>query len=174
MKRIILTTLITALALAADAQVYLGGGLHFWDNDNERSRTISITPEIGYRVNKSFAFGTSIGYEHLKEKGVHSDTYSVAPYLRHIVYSVNGFDLFWEGRLEFCYYDPRNAKSGYCIGIGARPGISYTINGHFRLSAYAGFFGYRHCEKEFKHPKYEQGLGLSLTNELALSFHYCF
>ena len=174
MKRFILAAAIMVLSIAADAQIFIGGGMRFWDNDDDDRTTISVTPEIGYRVNRRFAFGADIGYEYSKEKSIHSDTYSIAPYLRHFVYSFNGFDLFWEGTLEFCYYVPSKGKEGYCIGIGAKPGISYTINRHFCLSAYTGFFGYRHCEKEFNHPKYEAGLGVSLINDLTFSFHYYF
>ena len=174
MRSFILTAAIIAFAATADAQIYIGGGLRFWDNNDDDRRTISFTPDIGYRVSRRFAFGAGIGYEYRKEKGVHSDTYSVVPYLRHYVYSFNGFDLFWEGTLEFCYYDPGEGKNAYCIGIGGKPGISYTINEHFCISACAGFLGYRHCEEEFTHPKYEPGLGFSLTNDLAFSFHYYF
>ena len=156
------------------AQIYVGGGIEFWDNNDDHRTSISFTPEVGYRVSKHFAFGTAVGYEYSKEKGFHSDTYIARPYLKHYVYSFKGFDLLWEATLEFCYYDPSNSSSGYCIGIGAKPGISYTINKHFCISAYIGFFGYRHCEKEFIHPEFESGLGLKLKNELAFTFHYLF
>ena len=174
MRRFILTAAIMVSAIVADAQVYIGGGMRFWDNDDDDRTTISVTPEIGYRFSRRFALGTGMGYEYGKEKGIHSDTYSITPYLRHFIYSFNGFDIFWEGTIEFYYYVPEKGRDGYSIGIGARPGISYTIDRHFCLSAYTGFFGYRHCEREFNHPKYEGGLGLSLTNDLTFSFHYYF
>jgi hypothetical protein len=174
MRRTALVLLLSFLASGSIAQVYIGGGIRFWDNNDDGKRSISFTPDVGYRASKRFAFGAVFGYEYSKHKGMHSDTYSTAPYLRHFVYTFNGLDLFWEATLEFCYYDPNKGKSGYCIGIGAKPGISYTINEHFCLSAYMGFFGYRHCRKGFTHPQYEPGLGLSLTNDLGFSFHYYF
>lgn len=174
MKRVIFTAITAIIVIAGNAQVYIGGGLKFWDNNDDKRTTISVTPEVGYRVSKRFAFGACLGYEYSKSEGVHTDSYSVEPYLRHFIYSFNNFDLFWEGTLEFCYVDPNNAESGYCLGIGAKPGISYTINDHFCITAFVGFFGYRHCEKEFKHPKFEPGLGISLVNDLSFSFHYYF
>lgn len=174
MRRNLLAIIIAALAVTTHAQVYLGGGIRFWDNNDDNRRTISVTPEIGYRVSKRFAFGAGIGYEYSNLQGSHSDTYSVKPYLRHYIYSIKGLELFWEGTFEFCYYDPSEGKSAYCIGIGVKPGIGYAINEHFTISAYIGFFGYRHCEAGFAHPEYEPGLGLSITNNLTFCFDYYF
>ena len=174
MKRFVLTTIATVAALAVNAQVYIGGGVRFWDNNDDNRTTISLTPEVGYRVSKRFAFGAALGYEYSKDNGVRTDSYHAAPYLRHFIYSRNRLDLFWEATLEFCYADPSNGASAYCLGIGAKPGISYAISDHLTISAFVGFFGYRHCERGFKHPRYEPGLGVSLVNDLAFSFHYYF
>lgn len=172
MKKFIITAAFIILTTVCSAQVYFGGGIKFWDNSDDNRTTISFTPEVGYRVSERFAFGAKLGYEYNKEKGAHTDNYSAEPYLRHFIYTINNFDLFWEGTLELCYSDPSDRASGYCLGIGAKPGISYTINEHFCITAFIGFFGYRHCDKDFTHPRYEAGLGINFINELAFSFYY--
>ena len=174
MKKFVLTAVIAALSASAGAQVYIGGGIRFWDNNDDKRTTISFTPEVGYRASKRFAFGAQLGYEYSKENGSRSNIYSATPYLRHYLYTSNGLEIFWNAMLEFCYIDPSKGRSGYCLGIGASPGISYKLSRHFSVSAYLGFIGYRHREREVPHPRHEPGLGLSFSNDLSFNFHYHF
>lgn len=174
MRKFLYVIFFITFAINGNAQVYIGGEISFWDNNDDHETTISVIPEVGYRVSKRFAAGAKAGYGYSKVKGVHTDSYIIEPYLRHIPYSKNGFEIYWDGTLELSFIDPSNARSGYCLGIGAKPGIGYIINGHFGITANLGFIGYRHCERNFKHPKYKPGLGFSFLNDLSFSLYYHF
>lgn len=174
MKKIITSMALTIFTLTTYAQGYAGGGMTFWYNDKDNRTTIAFTPEIGYRASKRFAFGVSLGYRHNKEKETRSDVYSVAPYIRHYLYSLNELDLLWDGIIEYSYTDTRNNGHGNTIGIGVKPGISYTINKHFCITAHIGFIGYRHCDRKAITEENTPGLGLRLYNELNFTFHYHF
>lgn len=174
MKTIVTTFLLALLAFSVEAQSYIGGGIGFWYNDKENRTTITFTPEIGYRVSRRFAFGARIGYEHNKDKDTRNDTYTLAPYLKHYLYSYKDLDLLWDGTVEYSYIDSRKDGGGNCIGVGVKPGISYTINSHFCITAHFGFIGYRHCDNNIINAGNDAGLGFKFHNELHFSFHYHF
>ena len=173
MKKFILATFII-FTTTINAQVYIGGGVSFWDNNDDDRRSISFTPEVGFRINPRVAFGANIGYEYLKEKGARNEVFTFSPYMRIFLYSLKNVDLFWDSTVGIKHINPHNSKAGNCIEIGVKPGISYTFNHHFCVTASMGFVGYRHCERDFGNTKYEPGLGFRLINELAFSFHYYF
>ena len=60
MKKMILVLAAMAIAVCANAQIYLGGSMHFQASDNIDAN-FTIKPEVGYSFNDSMAVGASLG-----------------------------------------------------------------------------------------------------------------
>ena len=82
MKKIVLALALVGGTLAADAQVYLGGKLGLWST-KDKETNVTLAPEIGYKLNKDFALGTSINYSLNDPKGDKNNTsvFEFNPYL---------------------------------------------------------------------------------------------
>lgn len=82
-------------ALAAQAQeMYLGGGISLWRNDDTERTKFSISPDFGYNFNSRWAVGAELVFSHESgEKDYSCNAFALAPYAR---YS------FYETRLSVC------------------------------------------------------------------------
>ena len=61
MKKILMTLAVAFVAIAANAQVYVGGGVGIGsskEGSHDAVTTYKVLPEIGYNVNKDVAIGT--------------------------------------------------------------------------------------------------------------------
>lgn len=83
MKKFLMTLVAAfAVAMSANAQVYVGGGfgINGVDNGNTTVTTYKFIPEVGYNFNENWAAGVAFGWEGASKGG--TKTLEVNPYAR--------------------------------------------------------------------------------------------
>lgn len=162
---------VVMVALSMKAQVYVGGTVSFWhNNDNFESTWFTIAPEIGYNFNEKWAVGGNIGFSYEKIDDVKTTGFAIAPYARYSYYENKIVRLFLDGGfgISTSKIGDNDALTGFEIGI--KPGIAIKLNDKFSLVAKCGFLGYRE-----DYMLGVNGAGLALTSEdLSFGFHYEF
>ena len=193
-KVLMLVVLALASFSVANAQFYVGGSLgishtkvDFGDAD-QSGTSFKILPEVGYQLNKHWAFGLDVGFT----KGyaalgafdpsdykamanavisagadISSDdmidvdlkAFRFAPYARYIILQKGHFELFVDGILGFNFIKgiPQGASSAglseetdkyTSFEVNFRPGVSYAITDHIKLTAKVGSFGYQQLKQK--------------------------
>jgi hypothetical protein len=64
MKKMLLTLLVAISALAANAQMYVGGEVGLWRNNDAHSTDFVVRPEVGFQLSDSWAIGLNVGFAH--------------------------------------------------------------------------------------------------------------
>ena len=142
MKKVFLTLALMLTTMVASAQFYVGGGVSFTNNkisDTENTEFI-MSPEIGYRLDKSFAIGAILEYQSIEDE---MTSYAIAPYLRCNMLKKGNFSFFTDFAIELGKIKPENGDSQFCWGAGIKPGIGYTLSNHCSLAAHLGWIGVR-------------------------------
>ena len=65
MKKVLMTLAVAFIAVAANAQVYVGGNVGIASSkigDADAVTTYKVLPEIGYNINQNWAIGTTAGW----------------------------------------------------------------------------------------------------------------
>ena len=57
MKKFVILLFVAMAALSAKAQVYVGGTVALWHNDDLDATTFALNPEVGYNLNEKLAIG---------------------------------------------------------------------------------------------------------------------
>lgn len=168
MKKVFLTAIFAVCAMAASAQLYVGGGLGFSKEDNNGAKTTewSIRPEIGYTVNDNWAFGVALGYTDVKDQ---QSTFSVEPYARWTFFRADALSIFADGAVSIDRVKPEVGESTTGWGIAVKPGVAYAINENFSVVAHVGALGYWDRDNDIK----EYGVSFDST-DLSFSLYYSF
>ena len=133
MKKLVLVLAAMAIAVCANAQIYLGGSLHFQASDNI-STNFTIKPEVGYSFNDSMAVGASLGLGFYS----HNTLLTFSPYFRWSFVHFGPASLFLDGGFDMGgIIDER-----FRFAIGVRPGIAFHITDHLSAVGHLGFLGY--------------------------------
>ena len=66
MKKIVILLFVAMVALSAKAQVYVGGTVSLWHNDDVDATTFTLNPEVGYNLNEKWAVGGILTFSHSK------------------------------------------------------------------------------------------------------------
>ena len=175
MKKIAVLCLILMSALAVKAQVYVGGAVGFWHNDDLDATSFEISPEVGYNINENWAIGATLGFAHEKvsKEGikVKANAFAFAPYARFTFFESKVVRLFIDGGMCVSTYKMKGFDSESGFEIGLKPGISLKLSEHFNFVTKYGFLGYR---DEYL-GKGSDGYGFALSSEdLTIGFHYEF
>lgn len=178
MKKILTLVFMAIVSLSAMAEdLYVGGSLNFWRNSTDEHTTITILPEIGYKLNKTWDLGMQIGYQH-DEVGADDDKvignfFQIAPYARCTFYQVGIVDLFVDGGFGILTgktrYHGESSDAATAWNIGFKPGVAVNINSKFSLLAHFGFLGYEGANDGAKSIGKKEGFGLRFSGD-ALSF----
>lgn len=181
MKKIVLTLMVALMAMSASAQIYVGGSLGFtsgkgniadFDNDT-KTTTFKILPEIGYELSESWSIGTVIGYEYKKVDDLKVNTFAVAPYARYSFFKSDLVRLFVDGGFGFSTAKAKDVDDALnSWNIGLKPGLAVKLSDNFCLVAKYGFFGYE-SSKMGDAKTHNFGLNLD-SEELSFGFHYIF
>ena len=105
MKKLCLTMFVAVLAIGAQAQVYVGGGIGLgtakYDNgfDDESVTLYKLQPEIGYVFDDNFAVGVAFGWAGATKNGQKS--VSINPYVRYTFAKFNMVSVFVDGTVGY-------------------------------------------------------------------------
>lgn len=144
MKKIFALAAAAMMALAVNAQVYVGGNLGFSsakaDKDADAVKVLTINPEIGYNLSET----QSVGAELLFKNAVDSyKSYGIGVYYRQAVYTAGELSFFVQPEVSFAAVKPEGAdETGSTFSIGVMPGIKYNLSDKFSVVATCGLLNY--------------------------------
>lgn len=183
MKKIMMTMAAAMVAVAMNAQVYVGGSLGFasYDNGNKTQTAFKFLPEIGYNFDENMAVGITLGYTQgstdaawlLNDPSEDVKTFSVAPYLRYTFAKTGKVSFFADGRFEYAHIDNDGAKAN-AFGVGIVPGISVALTDNLSFVSHIGFLGYQQAKADVDGAKAVSTFGLDIDNGLSFGLYYNF
>lgn len=80
MKKFVILLFVAMAALSAKAQVYVGGTVALWHNDDLDATTFALNPEVGYNLNEKLAIGGVLTFAHSKLDEGKYNAFALAPY----------------------------------------------------------------------------------------------
>ena len=206
MKKILLSMLTIAFAVTANAQLWIGGGIGFNSGStkniadtettsNKDSLTLSISPKIGYRINKldvglKFTYATTRLYPD-KEKSDNNwnqtTSYGASAFARYAFISVGDFSLRAVADISVGVSAPKTSKGDKdkepkitdgdkttAVAFNLYPMMSYSFSDHFELEAELNFLGVSaaFAQKSIDDDKVDKSvnyssIGLAINNNAA-------
>lgn len=203
MKKLFLTVAVAAVALAANAQVYVGGELGFWRSTDKNHTSLAIKPEVGYQLSDKWDLGIGIGYNYdYVGKGkidgstvskVKVNSFEVDPYARWSFAKFGPVRLFldmgfgvntYKTKYDVLVSGAENIGAGKYVSmtsdaqvgwrVGVQPGIAVGLTKNIDFIAHVGFLGYQDADDDYC-AYGEQGFGFNLSsNNLNFGFVYKF
>lgn len=169
-------------AVAANAQVWVGGSLGFWNNGDAEGSSIktsfSIAPEVGYDLSEDWSIAIGLSYGLKKpDQGEDLSAITVTPYARYNLIKAGNFKFFLDGAFDFGSID--NGESYTAWGIGIKPGVAYSLNEKFSLVGHVGFLGYQAADdkissKDWQELGIQKGFGFAFDNNISFGVYYAF
>lgn len=165
MKKIILLVAAALIGISANAQWFAGGSASVSFDSNTLSKdpllehstfNLYIAPQIGYNVNDDLAIGATLsitpGFSKAKESIINPLTmsaepsesktnsfrWSVNPYIRYRIWSLNKFSLCGQAGFGIgtTKYGEDDEMSVFTADVYVLPVITYSMNERFTLLAY--------------------------------------
>ncbi|MBD5201776.1 MAG: porin family protein [Bacteroides sp.] len=167
MKKFLVMAVMAIMAVAASAQVYVGGSLGYTHQKLDEGNTdvFTFAPEVGYNLNSTWAVGGSLNYTWTKDV---SNQFYINPYARYTFFHSELVNLFVDGSVDLGISAPKEGDSSTIWGIGLKPGLSLNLNKKFSLVAHVGFLGYRDLADAGK------VYGINIDNNITFGFYYNF
>ena len=165
---------------------YIGGSIGFMHNEKKgepATNNFNILPEIGYNFNKTWAVGTTIGYDYTHYNGMDANLhmFEFNPYARFTFFrtSNNLVQLYVDGGagIGVGSYDQKGYDSHTAVtwNVGFTPGVNFNITKNFTIGAHVGFLGYKGANNAaFDGGKERRGGFFLNGNDLTLGFYYNF
>lgn len=171
--RKILCLLFLACAIAStDAQVYIGGSISAWVDENKKTETTTLEflPEVGFLLSDRWSLGTVLGYTQKEVDGTETNnTFEFAPYARFSYYRFDLVRLFVDA--SFSLYSSKSGKADRATtyGVGLKPGVALDLSDRISLVAKFGFLGYRQYNED------HEAVGFNINgNGLSFGVFYTF
>ena len=140
MKKVFLTLAVVFMAMAANAQVWMGGSTSAVINDNHTNFTIA--PEVGYSFTGTpwtVACAVDFGYnKYDKMDGM--TNLILSPYVRYSICNIEKFAMFLDLTGDFGV----SGVEGYRVGL--QPGIAWMATEHWTAAFRFAFLGYNHSD----------------------------
>lgn len=179
MKKFLLTAVVAVFALAANAQVWVGGSLgastskHSYDgHELYKENAVKIAPTIGYTYNDDWDFALDLIYKHNDGKEINSNSFGFAPYARYKFVKAGAFKAFVEG--GFSYENTHVSgvdKNVNSWEIFIRPGVSYDLSKKVTIDAKLGALNYQFDKQgDYK----TNTFGLDLHSDVQFGVYYNF
>lgn len=179
MKKFLLTAVVAVFALAANAQVWVGGSLGASTskvtNDGHelyKKNAVKVAPTIGYTYNDDWDFALDLIYEHADGKGTNSNAFGFAPYARYKFVKAGAFKAFVEGGFSY----ENTHVSGFDKNVNdweifIRPGVSYDLSKKVTIDAKLGALNYQF---EKQGDLKTNTFGLDLHSDVQFGVYYNF
>ena len=168
MKKMLLILAVMMVSLAAQAQeIYLGGGVSLWRNNDIEKTSFSITPDVGYVLNKHWAIGAEFAFAHESIEGddevaLKANSLAIAPYARYSYFENKVVRLFLDMGFGFSTTKLKHSDAVNGFEIGLKPGLAVKLDHHFSLVTKIGFAGYR---DDYRGHQSGNGFGVDLEGE---------
>ncbi len=101
MKKIVFFLFATMLVASVKAQVYVGGTVGLWHNDDLDATFFKLEPEVGYNLSEKWAVGGVLAFAHGKADEGKYNAFALAPYARYSYYENKVVRLFVDGGFGF-------------------------------------------------------------------------
>ena len=142
MKKILLTLFVAVCSLSTSAQLWLGGEFGLYGSKikdaDEGNYTFTLSPEVGYDINDSWAIAAAINFSHNNDSyDLNHNSFGINPYARFSFAKVGQVKFFIDGGLEFGLTSDEVSTSA---NVGKSKSDHFYID--FRPGLYYGF-----CEK---------------------------
>ena len=182
MKKFFTVALVAMMAMAANAQVFVGGtvGVKSLSCDGTSATTFTINPELGYNLNESWAVGISVGYTTNNiaydnnggfagklDKSV--NTFSINPYVRYTYANFDKVNLFVDGMVSYANTGNSDVKVN-AFGIGFQPGVAVNLNDKISFVAKLGQIGWSTAKADVDGAKAVNQIDFNLSSLAALNF----
>ena len=154
---------VAMFSIAASAQVYVGGSLSVWNDDDADKTGFFIAPEVGYNINSNWAVGIELAYADKNASSYGASTFAVSPYARYTYFNQGVVSLFVDGGFSYATIDADGVDDGFNIGL--KPGFAVKLSDKFSLVSKFGFLGYAS-----DYPNVGTGFGLDFTNNVSFGF----
>lgn len=182
MKKILMTLAVAFVAVAANAQVYVGGSVGIASSKNGGGKNVTtyqVLPEIGYNINKDVALGTVVGWGKGNPVNIENESrnyFTIQPYARFNVVRTKYVDAFIDGGFGYTHYNHAYSvtpsKNEWSVGL--KPGIAVNLSKKVSLVAHVGFAGWK-SEKYDGASKDSHVWGVSLDgNNVNFGVYYNF
>lgn len=145
-----MTAALALASLSSYSQYYVGGTLGIgvqtmkMDGDSYTNSAFSISPELGYNLNSTWAIGTSLAVQYTVDGGGGDDytLLGISPYVRATFAEVGCVKFFTEGALTYAYMklSDYDGESGW--GVSLRPGVLIALSDKFHLLGRTTLFEY--------------------------------
>lgn len=122
MKKIVFFLFATMLVASVKAQVYVGGTVGLWHNDDLDATFFKLEPEVGYNLSEKWAVGGVLAFAHGKADEGKYNAFALAPYARYSYYENKVVRLFVDGGFGFSTQKVKGADSVNGFEIGFKPG----------------------------------------------------
>ena len=167
MKKVFLTLAVVFMAVAANAQAWMGGSFGFntfkANSDASPIFTYSIAPEIGYHFAEKWDAAVGLGYSGAYSKDVDhtllgdvttistSSKFSIEPYVRYSVVKLGKVGFFVDGGIKYTTGSMKitvngevmvNPENQTTFWAGLQPGVSFAASDKITFAARIGSFGY--------------------------------
>lgn len=195
MKKILLTAVLAVSALAASAQVWVGGSLGYLNESVKngytnpvtgvtsdlKTNTFEIAPEVGYVLNDKVDLAIALGFSTSKADydGAKADThFSVNPYVRYTFFQTGAVGFFLDGGFKIRtsngkYMDGTTEKNDPAeFKIGIRPGVKFAASDKVTFVAKLGWIGYTANNANIKSNN-DFGIGVD-GRDLTFGVYYTF
>lgn len=172
MKKILSLFAAICIAIAANAQAYVGGTLgisvsHASSNGSSATvSTFSISPEAGYEFNKTWALGANLDIAYQDISGNGTTALSILPYVRATFAHAGIFDFFTELALGYSH----EFSDGYDAGgfkAELRPGLIAHLSDKFSLVGRTALLSYRHIDGI-------NGIGFGINSNIQVGVQFSF
>ncbi len=179
-----MTLAVAFIAVAANAQVYLGGSVGVATSEidgGDDVTTYQVLPEIGYKINRDWAIGAIVGWGKGTPVKIESESRNYVtfqPYVRYTFAHSKYVDAFIDGGVGYTHFNnahtPRNTPSYDEWSAGLKPGVSVNLSKKVSFVAHVGFLGWQSV-KEDKADKDAHVWGVNLDgNNINFGVYYNF
>ena len=180
MKKIFAVALVAMMAMTANAQVYVGGGVGFAtaSNDGNTSTSLKFIPEIGYNLNEDWAIGIAFGYAQNETKVNSVKTtnkqFEISPYARYTFARFDKVNLFIDGGVAYRNEDAAGVKTN-TFALGVTPGLAVNLNDKLSFVTHFGWLGYTNSKLDVDGAEATNAFGLDLDgSNLTFGLYYNF
>lgn len=186
MKKVLMTLAVAFIAVAANAQVYVGGNVGIASSkigDADAVTTYKVLPEIGYNINQNWAIGTTAGWgkgnpvKIEDEPPKNQNYFTVEPYVRYTFVRSKYINAFVDGGFGYTHFNHAHgaAASVNAWSVGVKPGISVNLSPKVSFVAHVGFAGWKSAKADVDGAKSSDAWGVDLDgNNVTFGVYYNF